>query len=145
MCTDALSASIGKLPLHREGHSAQRLFRDLRRYNACANLCPYRTCGRLSEREYPRDRLSAFGSLHVAVDHPSVDRLWLARIEGRSPRCFDLEQILYTDFDRPQDRLRGRRGTLRILVAGPFKQGSIRRRFTAIGEATDSKRSYAWC
>src|SRR5271155_189707 len=100
MCTDALSASIGKLPLHRERHSAQRLFRDLRRSNECANRCLYRTCGRLSEREYLRDRLSAFGSLHVAADHPSVDRLLLARIEGRLPLCVDLEQILYTDFDR---------------------------------------------
>jgi len=98
MCTDALSASIGKLPLHRERHSAQRLFRDLRRSNECANRCFYRTCGRLSEREYLRDRLSAFGSLHATLNHILVaDRIWLAWIEGRTPSGLDLDQILYAD------------------------------------------------
>lgn len=75
MCMGALSASTGKLPLHRERRSAHRLFRD--------RLC--RACGRLSESEYLRDQFPACGSLHATLNHvPAVDPD-LAR-PGRRPR-----------------------------------------------------------
>ena len=69
-------------------------FVTLARYNAWANRRLYRACGRLSESEYLRDRLPAFGSLHATLNHILVaDRVWLARIEGRTPPGLDLEQI----------------------------------------------------
>ena len=56
-------------------------FVTLARYNAWANRRLYRACGRLSESEYLRDRLPAFGSLHATSNHILVaDRVWLARI-----------------------------------------------------------------
>ena len=72
-------------------------FVTLARYNAWANRRLYRACGRLSESEYLRD-LPAFGSLHATLNHILVaDRVWLARIEGRTPPDLDPEQILYAD------------------------------------------------
>ncbi len=43
-------------------------FVTLARYNAWANRRLYRACGRLSESEYLRDRLPAFGSIHAPLN-----------------------------------------------------------------------------
>jgi uncharacterized damage-inducible protein DinB len=73
-------------------------FATLARYNAWANRRLYRACGRLSEDEYLRERRSSFGSLHATLNHILVaDRIWLARIEGRTPPRLELDQILYAD------------------------------------------------
>jgi uncharacterized damage-inducible protein DinB len=57
-------------------------FVTLARYNAWANRRLYRACGRLSESEYLRNRLPAFGSFHATSNHILVaDRVWLAQIE----------------------------------------------------------------
>lgn len=73
-------------------------FATLARYNAWANRRLYRACGRLSEGEYLRERRSTFGSLHATLNHVLVaDRIWLARIEARTPPNLALDQILYAD------------------------------------------------
>lgn len=73
-------------------------FATLARYNGWANRQLYRACEALAEPEYLRDRGSRFGSLHATLNHILVaDRIWIARIEGRSQPGLDLEQILYAD------------------------------------------------
>ena len=94
-------------------------FVTLARYNAWANRRLYRACGRLSESEYLRDRLPAFGSLHATLNHILVaDRVWLARIEGRTPPGLDLEQILYADLIGLKVARLAEDAHLRNLVAG---------------------------
>jgi uncharacterized damage-inducible protein DinB len=73
-------------------------FATLARYNVWANQRLYQACAALSETEYLRERPSAFGSLHATLNHILVaDRIWIARIEGRTPPSLDLDQILYAD------------------------------------------------
>ena len=94
-------------------------FVTLARYNAWANRRLYRACGRLSESEYLGDRLPAFGSLHATLNHILVaDRVWLARIEGRTPPGLDLEQILYADLIGLKVARLAEDAHLRNLVAG---------------------------
>jgi uncharacterized damage-inducible protein DinB len=94
-------------------------FATLARYNAWANRRLYRACGRLSESDYLRDRLSAFGSLHATLNHVLVaDRIWLAWIEGRTPSSLDLDQILYADLIGLKVARVAEDAHLRNLVAG---------------------------
>ncbi len=73
-------------------------FATLARYNAWANRRLYRACELLSEAEYLRERAAFFGSIHATLNHILVaDRIWIARIEGRTPLHFKLDQILYPD------------------------------------------------
>jgi uncharacterized damage-inducible protein DinB len=73
-------------------------FATLARYNGWANRRLYETCDGLAEAEYLRDRAAAFGSLHGILNHLLVvDRLWIARIEGRTQPQLRLDQILYAD------------------------------------------------
>jgi uncharacterized damage-inducible protein DinB len=94
-------------------------FLTLARYNAWANRRLYRACARLSESEYLRDRLPASGSLHATLNHILVaDRVWLARIEGRTPPGLDPEQILYADLIGLKVARVAEDAHLRNLVAG---------------------------
>jgi len=73
-------------------------FVTLARYNAWANRRVYRACGRLSEGEYLREWRATLGSIHATLNHVLVaDRIWLARIEARTPPNLALDQILYAD------------------------------------------------
>jgi uncharacterized damage-inducible protein DinB len=73
-------------------------FATFARYNAWANRRLYQACAGLSEQDYLRERPSTFGSLHAALNHILVaDRIWIARIEGRTPPGLDHDQILYAD------------------------------------------------
>lgn len=73
-------------------------FATLARYNAWANRRLYHACAALSEEEYLRERPLSSGSLHATLNHVLVvDRIWIARIEGRSPPNPRLDQILYAD------------------------------------------------
>jgi len=73
-------------------------FTTLSHYNAWANRRLYQACETLSETEYMRERGSFFGSLHATLNHILVaDRIWVARIEGRTPPNLKLDQILYGD------------------------------------------------
>ena len=73
-------------------------FTTLSHYNAWANRRLYQACETLSETEYMRERGSSFGSLHATLNHILVsDRIWVARIEGRTPPNLKLDQILYGD------------------------------------------------
>jgi uncharacterized damage-inducible protein DinB len=94
-------------------------FATLARYNAWANRRLYRACGRLSEGEYLLDRLSTFGSLHATLNHILVaDRIWLARIEGRTPPSLNPDQILYADLIGLKVARMAEDAHLRNLVAG---------------------------
>jgi uncharacterized damage-inducible protein DinB len=73
-------------------------FATLACYNAWANRRLYQACEALSEQEYLRERPSTHGSLHGLLNHMLVvDRIWLARIEGRNAPGPGLDQILYAD------------------------------------------------
>lgn len=70
----------------------------LAQHGAWANRRLYRTCEELSTADYLRERASTFGSLHATMNHITiVDRIWIARIEGRTPPAFDENQLLYPD------------------------------------------------
>ncbi len=73
-------------------------FATLARYNAWANRRLYEACERLSEQEYLRERLSPLVSLHAILNRVLViDRIWIARIEGRTVPGLRPDQILYAD------------------------------------------------
>jgi uncharacterized damage-inducible protein DinB len=94
-------------------------FAILARYNAWANRRLYRACERLSEDEYLRERRSAFGSLHATLNHILVaDRIWLARIEGRTSPPLEPDQILYADLIGLKVARSAEDAHLRNLVAG---------------------------
>lgn len=70
----------------------------LAQHGAWANRRLYRACEGLSAADYLRERASTFGSLHATMNHITiVDRVWIARIEGRTPPAFDDNQLLYPD------------------------------------------------
>lgn len=72
------------------------LFARLARYNAWANRRLYAACAELEADEYHRQRLAFFGSIHRTLNHILVaDRIWVARIEGRTPPPLALDTELY--------------------------------------------------
>ena len=92
------SASIGKLPLRRERFDAQRLFRGTSQHSAWADRRLFQACGSLSAADYLRERASTFGSLHAPLNQILVaDRIWIARLEGRTSPPLDENRILYPD------------------------------------------------
>jgi uncharacterized damage-inducible protein DinB len=75
-----------------------RYFSTLARYNRWANRRLYDAVARLDEAEYLKSRPAFFGSIHATLNHILVgDRLWIARIEERTPPKLALDQILYGD------------------------------------------------
>ncbi|HEU0156460.1 MAG TPA: DinB family protein [Stellaceae bacterium] len=67
-------------------------------YNAWANRRIYQACETLGEADYLRPRVGAFGSLHALLNHIlAADRIWIARIEGRSTPGLRFDQVLYAD------------------------------------------------
>ena len=67
-------------------------------YNAWMNERLYALCADLPDAERRRDRGAFFGSIHATLNHILVgDRLWVARIEERTPPPLKLDQILYGD------------------------------------------------
>jgi uncharacterized damage-inducible protein DinB len=92
------SVTIAASPLRRERMMSSDYFATLARYNAWANRRLYQACEALPEAEYLRERSSTLGSLHATLNHILVaDRIWIARIEGRTPPAFEFDQILYAD------------------------------------------------
>jgi uncharacterized damage-inducible protein DinB len=75
-----------------------RYFSTLAAYNAWANRRLYDAVGALPESEYMKPRPVFFGSIHATLNHILVgDRLWIARIEERTPPRLALDQVLYGD------------------------------------------------
>jgi uncharacterized damage-inducible protein DinB len=94
-------------------------FTTLSHYNAWANRRLYQACETLSETEYMRERGSFFGSLHATLNHILVaDRIWVARIEGRTPPNLKLDQILYGDLIGLKMARVAEDEHIRIMVAG---------------------------
>jgi uncharacterized damage-inducible protein DinB len=67
-------------------------------YNRWANERLYAATARLTPEALAEDRGAFFGSLLGTLNHLLVtDRLWLARLEGESPRGTPLQAILHHD------------------------------------------------
>ncbi|MBC4015314.1 DinB family protein [Siccirubricoccus deserti] len=68
-------------------------------YNRWANQRLYAAAARLTPAALAEDRGAFFGSLLGTLNHLLVtDRLWLARLEGESPRGTRLDAMPYGDF-----------------------------------------------
>jgi uncharacterized damage-inducible protein DinB len=94
-------------------------FAVLAQHSAWANRRLHRACGSLSAAEYLRERAATFGSLHATLNHILVvDRIWVARIEGRTPPPLDENQILYPDLIGLRVACLAEDERLRHLVAG---------------------------
>jgi uncharacterized damage-inducible protein DinB len=88
-------------------------------HNAWANRRLYSACETLSPAEYLRERGSSHGSLHATLNHVLVtDRVWIARIEGRTPPALDDNQIVYADLLALKIARVAEDEHLRQLVAG---------------------------
>lgn len=88
-------------------------------YNAWANRRLYQACARLGEADYLRPRAGAFGSLHALLNHILVvDRIWIARIDGRTVPTLRLDQVLYADLVALEVARAAEDERLRHLVAG---------------------------
>lgn len=73
-------------------------FAVLAQHSAWANRRLFQACGSLSAADYLRERASTFGSLHAALNQILIaDRIWIARLEGRTSPSLDENQILYPD------------------------------------------------
>jgi uncharacterized damage-inducible protein DinB len=73
-------------------------FATLARYNAWANRRLYEAAASLPEAEYMKPRAAFFHSIHATLNHILVgDRIWIARIEEKSPPNLALNQVLYGD------------------------------------------------
>lgn len=102
-------------------------FATLAQHSAWANRRLYQACETLGTAEYLRPRGSSFGSLHAALNHLLVfDRVWMARIEGRTPPAFDDDQILYADLVGLKVARLAEDERLRQLVAG-LAEGALAR------------------
>lgn len=88
-------------------------------YNAWANRRLYQACATLAEADYLRPRAGAFGSLHALLNHVLVtDRIWIARIDGRTVPTLRLDQVLYADLVALKVARAAEDERLRHLVAG---------------------------
>ena len=88
-------------------------------HSAWANQRLYSACEALSPLEYLRERGSHHGSLHATLNHILLtDRVWIARIEGRTPPAFDDNQILYGDLVALKIARVAEDEHLRRLIAG---------------------------
>ncbi len=73
-------------------------FATFARYNAWANARLYDACETLGLSDYFGDGPDQSGSLHAVLNRILVgDRIWIARIEGRTPTNLRFDQILYGD------------------------------------------------
>jgi uncharacterized damage-inducible protein DinB len=73
-------------------------FATLAGYNAWANARLYDACETLSLPNYLGEGADRSGSLHAILNRILVgDRIWIARIEGRTPPALRFDQILYGD------------------------------------------------
>jgi uncharacterized damage-inducible protein DinB len=71
-------------------------FRTMAGYNRWANRRLYDATARLPDTDYRADRKAFFGSLHGTLNHILVaDRIWMARILGRTEAPETLDAILY--------------------------------------------------
>ena len=94
-------------------------FAVLARHSAWANQRLYQACATLNPAEYMRERGSSYGSLHATLNHMLVvDRVWIARIEGRVPPSMGENQILYADLLGLKIARLAEDEHLRNLVAG---------------------------
>lgn len=76
------------------------LFKDSARYQIWANKKVYDACALLPPDAVHRDCGLYFGSVANTLNHVLlVDRLWMARIEGKSWKWLPLDTVLYPDFD----------------------------------------------
>jgi uncharacterized damage-inducible protein DinB len=92
----------------------QEHFRMLAHYNAWANDRLYACAARLSPEALAADHGAFFRSLLGTLNHLLVtDRLWMARLEGESPRGTRLDEVLHERFD---DLLAARREQDRKLI-----------------------------
>lgn len=97
-------------------------FAVLAQHGAWANQRLFHACERLSPAEYLRERASSYGSLHATLNHMLIiDRLWLARIEGRTPPPVDDAQILYADLLGLKVARLAEDEHLRLLIGGLAK------------------------
>jgi uncharacterized damage-inducible protein DinB len=88
-------------------------------YNAWANRRIYRACETLGEADYLRPRAGALGSLHALLNHIlAADRIWIARIEGRSAHGLRLDQVLYADLVALKVARTAEDERIRHIVAG---------------------------
>lgn len=94
----ARSGNITKLPLCPERLNAQPLFRDSR---ATQRLGEPAALPRLREAEPGGVLVRAPVELWLAARNLELrlltDRIWIARIEGRTPSCLGNNQVLYAD------------------------------------------------
>lgn len=75
-------------------------FQTLARYNELANGRLYDACALLSDEERKYDRKAFFASIHGTLNHILLgDRIWLSRFEGAPLTGFNLNDVLYEDFD----------------------------------------------
>jgi uncharacterized damage-inducible protein DinB len=73
-------------------------FAVLAQHSAWANRRLFQACERLGAADYLREREATFGSLHATLNQILVAaRIWIARIEGRTPPPLAENQILYPD------------------------------------------------
>ncbi len=84
------------------------------RYNQWANGRLYAAAGQIATEALAEDRGAFFGSLLGTLNHLLVtDRLWMARLEGESPRGTRLDEVLHHRFD---DLLAARRAQDQKLI-----------------------------
>jgi uncharacterized damage-inducible protein DinB len=96
-----------------------RYFAIFAQHSAWANRRPCQACERLSPAEYWCERRSSFGSLHAILNHVLLtDRVWIARIEGRTPTSLGHNQVLYADLVGLKIARVAEDEYLRQLVAG---------------------------
>ncbi len=83
-------------------------------YNQWANGRLYAAAGQIGHETLAEDRGAFFGSLLGTLNHLLVtDRLWMARLEGESPRGTRLDEVLHHRFD---DLLAARRAQDQKLI-----------------------------
>jgi uncharacterized damage-inducible protein DinB len=83
-------------------------------YNQGANARLYAAAGQITHETLAEDRGAFFGSLLGTLNHLLVtDRLWMARLEGESPRGTRLDEVLHHRFD---DLLAARRAQDQKLI-----------------------------
>ena len=96
----------------------QEHFRTFALYNRWANQQLYRAASPLSAEALAEDRGAYFKSLLGTLNHLLVvDRLWIGRLEGVSPRVLHLDEILHGNLP---DLLKARQQEDQRIIAHVF-------------------------
>ena len=116
--------------------------RTMAQYNGWMNERLYELCATLSDEERKRDRRAFFRSVHGTLNHLLLgDKIWLARLTGKTFAVRSLSQELYADFSELRAERRAMDGAI-VEWADSLTEDDFRRELSYVSVVNPRPRRY---